>query len=84
MGNKKLDIKTVIDRNEKVSSMEPLLLASDSWFRSELNELSVDLASSLRGRKRSGGATDVSCDTILSEDFNAGQFYSGIVIMNPF
>jgi len=24
------------------------------------------------------------CDTILSEDFNSGQFYSGIVAVNPF
>ncbi len=29
-------------------------------------------------------AENANCDTILSEDFNTGQFYSGLVIENPF
>jgi len=29
-------------------------------------------------------AEDAQCETIYSEDLNAGQFYSGIIVINPF
>lgn len=29
-------------------------------------------------------AEEADCDTILSEDFNPGQFYAGIRVVNPF
>jgi predicted nucleic acid-binding protein len=29
-------------------------------------------------------AEKADCDTIYSEDLNAGQFYSGIIVRNPF
>jgi len=31
-----------------------------------------------------GAAEDANCRVILSEDMNTGQFYSGIVMENPF
>lgn len=31
-----------------------------------------------------GAAEEADCDSILSEDFNADQYYGGIVVVNPF
>jgi len=49
----KEDIKAVVDRNEPVSTMEPLFVAPDSRFRGELNDLAVNLAARAAGFRRS-------------------------------
>jgi Fic family protein len=49
----KTDIKAVTDRNEPISTMEPLFVAPDSRFRGELSDLAVDLASRAAGFRRS-------------------------------
>jgi Fic family protein len=49
----KADMKTVVDRNEPVSMMEPLLIVADSRFRGELNDLAVELAAKASGLRRS-------------------------------
>lgn len=51
--DKKEDIKAVVDRNEPVSTMEPLFVAPDSRFRGELNDLAIDLAAKAAGFRRS-------------------------------
>jgi Fic family protein len=51
--DKKEDIEPVVDRNEPVSTMEPLFVAPDSRFRGELNDLAVDLAAKAAGFRRS-------------------------------
>lgn len=49
----KPDIKAVTDRQEPISMMEPLLVATDSRHRGELNDLAVDLAAKAAGFRRS-------------------------------
>lgn len=49
----KPDIKAVTDRREPISMMEPLLVATDSRHRGELNDLAVDLAAKAAGFRRS-------------------------------
>jgi Fic family protein len=49
----KADMKTVIDRGEQTSAMEPLLLAEGSPSRPALNDLAVELAAASAGFRRS-------------------------------
>lgn len=53
ISDKKEDIKPVSDRNEPVSTMEPLFVAPGSRFRGELSDLAVDLAAKAAGFRRS-------------------------------
>jgi len=47
------DINAAADRNEAISMIEPMLIAADSRFRNELNDLPVDLAARAAGFRRS-------------------------------
>ena len=50
---RKGDTKQVVDRNEPVSTMEPLFVAPVSRFRGKLSDLAVDLAAKAAGFRRS-------------------------------
>lgn len=49
----KADIKAVIDRDERASLMEPLILSSDSKHRQHLTDLALELAAKSAGLRRS-------------------------------
>ena len=49
----KADAKPVIDRNESVSLMEPLLVATESRFTVQITDLTVELAARATGFRRS-------------------------------
>jgi len=49
----KTDIKAAVDRGENVSTMEPLLIGSDSRHRPALTDLAVELAQRSAGFRRS-------------------------------
>lgn len=48
----KSDIKTVIDRGETVSMMEPLVISEGSRHRADLNDLALELAQKSAGFRR--------------------------------
>ncbi len=49
----KADVKTVLDRNEAISLMEPLLVTSESRFAGVINDFTVELAGKAAGFRRS-------------------------------
>lgn len=53
MSKNKPDIKAVIDRGESVSMMEPMLIAEQSVYRSDLSELATELAEHSTGFRQS-------------------------------
>lgn len=50
---KKADITAVVDRNEPLSSIEPMLISQDSQHRQALTDLAIDLAARAAGFRRS-------------------------------
>ncbi len=73
----KADIKPVVDRNETVSMMEPLLVAPDSRFRDELSDLAIDLAARAAGFRRSLPERVLHSLAILVRAMNC--YYSNLI-----
>ncbi|MEJ2270839.1 MAG: hypothetical protein P8Y04_13870, partial [Desulfobulbaceae bacterium] len=73
----KADIRKVSDRGEMVSMMEPLHLAADSRFRTELTDLAVELAAKAAGFRRSlpDGVLSSLADLVR----NMNCYYSNLI-----
>jgi Fic family protein len=73
----KADIKTVKDRGENVSLMEPLLIGSDSNHRPALTDLAVELAARSAGFRRSLPDSLLSSLADLARAMNC--YYSNLI-----
>ena len=66
--DKKTDILAVDDRDEQLSSMEPLLISETSRHRSALQDMAVNLAAKAAGFRR-------SLPTRMQSSLRAVEFY---------
>ena len=68
--DKKADFVAVADRGETVSLMEPLLITESSQHRTELTDLTVDLAGKAVGFRRSlpAGIVAALADLVQMDD----------------
>ncbi len=75
--DKKEDISKVVDRQEPVTAMEPLLIGEDSRQRGQLTDLAVDLAAKSAGFRRSLPPGVVTALAELVRSMNC--YYSNLI-----
>jgi Fic family protein len=75
--DKKEDILEVVDRQESVTAMEPLLIGEDSRHRGPLTDLAIDLAAKSAGFRRSLPPGVVTALADLVRSMNC--YYSNLI-----